>query len=223
MSPPSRARYGVLVPVKPTRHAKSRLAPLGDAAREALVEAFAADTVSAALSSPAVALVMAVTDDHVLAAGLAELGAHVLPDGAAGDLNATLVQASAELHRRWPDLALAALCADLPALDTAELTAALDCAAEHTAAIVPDTAGTGTTLVTAASTEHFHPRFGPGSRQEHVNAGAHLIHEVAVPTLRRDVDTPEDLEAALLLGVGPRTAMVAAGLAGPSSGRTGSP
>jgi len=212
MSRPAKPRFGVLVPVKPTRWAKSRLAPLGDAARQALVTAFAADTVRSALACPAVAEVMVVTDDHRLAADLAALGAHVLPDGTSDDLNASLVAAAAELHRRWPDLSLAALCADLPALRSEDLTAALDCAAAHDAAIVADTEGVGTTLMTASSLAHFAPRFGPGSRDAHVLGGAHAIEELEVATLRRDVDTPDDLARTLQLGVGERTESVAAGL-----------
>lgn len=205
-------RFGVLVPVKPVGRAKSRLSQLGDQRRRALVSAFAADTVSAALSCSRVDAVMVVTDDHELAHGLAGMGAGVVPDGVSGDLNASLEQAAAELQRRRPGLAPAALCADLPALRTRELTEALDLAADRGTAVVADAAGTGTTMYTADSNEAFHPRFGHGSLAAHVDAGAHEIDEVDVPTLRRDVDTPEDLRAALELGVGPRTALVAAGL-----------
>jgi 2-phospho-L-lactate/phosphoenolpyruvate guanylyltransferase len=212
MSEPRQVRYGVLVPIKPTRRAKSRLAPLGDAAREALVRAFATDTVTAALSSPAVGAVMVVTDDHRLAAELTDLGVEVLPDGVADDLNASLVEASAEMHRRRPELALAALCADLPALTGPELTQALDRAAEHPVTFVADASGVGTTLVTASTVEQFRPRFGSRSREEHVRAGARPVDLIDVPTLRRDVDTPDDLREAVALGVGERTAEVVAGL-----------
>ena len=205
-------RFGVLVPVKPTSRAKSRLSPLGDEARRALVAAFAADTVTAALGSPLVAAVMVVTDDHVLADGLSRLGASVVPDGASDDLNESLVQAAAEMHRRWPDLGLAVLCADLPALDTEELTSTLQVASAHPAAFVADAGGNGTTMVASVSPDHFAPRFGPGSRAAHGADGAHEIVEVDVPTLRRDVDTPEDLREALDLGVGARTALASAGL-----------
>ena len=212
MSSDSLTRFGVLVPVKPAVRAKSRLAPLGDEARRALVAALAADTVTAALGSPLVAAVMVVTDDHVLAEGLGRLGAYVVPDGAAEDLNASLVQAAAELHRRWPELGVAALCADLPALDTDELTRTLAVASAHPAAFVADAGGDGTTMVAALSPTDFTPRFGPGSRTAHHADGAHEIVEVDVPTLRRDVDTPDDLREALGLGVGGRTALVASGL-----------
>lgn len=206
MTTSSPARFAVLVPVKPVRRAKSRLSSLGDEARRALVTAFAADTVTAAARCAMVGGVLVVTDDHVLAASLKELGAHVVPDAVVDDLNGSLVQAAAEAHRRWPDLRPAALCADLPALHPVELAAALEAASTHRSAFVPDASGDGTTMLAAATWEDFRPCFGPESRSAHVAAGAHEILEVDVPTLRRDVDTPADLEDALALGVGGRTA-----------------
>jgi 2-phospho-L-lactate/phosphoenolpyruvate guanylyltransferase len=198
----------VIVPVKAAAYAKSRLAPLGDRARRDLVGAFAADTVSAALGSSSVGVVLVVTDDHVLAADLRSLGAQVVPDGTTDDLNESLTQAAAEAHRRWPELRPVALCADLPALDEQQLTEALEVAARHVAAFVTDAAGEGTTMLAAASRDDFLPRFGPHSREAHLADGAHEIVEVDVPTLRRDVDTPADLAAAIALGVGPRTTTV---------------
>ena len=205
MSTSPACRFAVVVPVKPVRHAKSRLAPLGDQPRRSLVAAFASDTVSAALACASVGAVLVVTDDHVLAGALRDLGAHVVPDALVDDLNGSLVQGAAEAHRRWPDLRPVALCADLPALDPEELARALEVASAHRAAFVADAAGDGTTMVAAASLQEFTPCFGPGSRDAHVAEGAHEVVEVDVPTLRRDVDTPADLVDALALGVGPRT------------------
>ena len=154
-------RFGVIVPVKPPAVAKSRLAPLGDAVRRDLVVAFAVDTVTAVLEAPVVGEVLVVTDDHLLARGLADLGVRVLPDGATDDLNGSLVQAAAELHRRRPDLSPVALCADLPALRTEELTRALAEAGRHDVAFVADAQGVGTTLVTARHLDGFAPASGP--------------------------------------------------------------
>ncbi len=204
-------RFCVLVPVKAAARAKSRLAPLGDETRRALVEAFAVDTVTAALGSPVVDQVLVVTDDHLLAARLHDVGAHVVPDGVVDDLNGSLVQGAAEARRRWPDLALAALCADLPSLRTADLTRALASASEHARCFVPDQEGAGTTMVSALPGVDLMPSFGPGSRDAHVAEGAHELLEVEAATLRRDVDTPGDLREALRLGVGTCTASVAVG------------
>lgn len=210
--PPSSAPFGVVVPVKPPAVAKSRLGGLGDDVRRALAAAFAADTVEAALVSSRVACVLVVTDDHVLARELAGLGAEVVPDGAADDLNASLVQAATELVRRHPDVRVAALCADLPALRPDELTRALDAAPVDTMGFVADADGVGTTVVTAPDLASFRPRFGPGSRAEHLGAGATELVVDGLASLRRDVDTPADLAEVLRLGIGARTSRVAAGL-----------
>jgi 2-phospho-L-lactate guanylyltransferase len=201
--------YGVLVPVKPPVVAKSRLLPLGDDARQALVVAFAIDTITAALGSGLVSCVLAVTDDHVLARSLSDLGALVMPDGTVDDLNGSLELAAAELHRSRPELRVAALCADLPALRPEELTRALAAADDNRMSFVADTEGVGTTACFAPTIELFRPRFGPGSRRSHLDASAQEIVLDDVATLRRDVDTPGDLASALDLGVGPRTSMVA--------------
>ncbi|MGH3509089.1 MAG: 2-phospho-L-lactate guanylyltransferase [Nocardioidaceae bacterium] len=200
--------YGVLVPVKPPRTAKSRLAPVGDGARERLAGAFALDTITAALGSPRVAVLLAVTDDHLLAAALEEAGALVLPDGVSDDLNQTLVLAAAELARRFPELRPASLCADLPALRSVELTSALDRAVPDAMSFVSDTESIGTTLVVAPTQELFTPAYGGSSRGVHLRAGAVELPADDLPTLRRDVDTPADLEAARKLGVGPHTSFV---------------
>lgn len=208
----STPRFGVIVPVKPPAFAKSRLGRLGDEVRRALATAFAADTVEAALRADVVETVLVVTDDHRLAADLRALGASVIPDGRADDLNGSLVQAAAELVRRAPDLRITALCADLPALRPAELERALGAAPEVGAAFVADAEGRGTTLLTAASAQDFLPAFGPDSRAEHRTLGATEIDVDGIDSLRRDVDTPDDLAAALGLGIGPHSSRVAAGL-----------
>lgn len=211
-TPPPQHRYGIIVPVKPPSVAKSRLLGMGDAMRRELVVAFAVDTVNAAMASPLVDAVLAVTDDHEFARELSGLGAHVIPDGTADDLNASLSEAAAEVHRRWPGLRIGALCADLPALRTDELTRALGEVPTDRAMFVADTEGVGTTFLVAPVLELFLPHFGPESRREHLDTGAAELDLADVHTLRRDVDTPADLAEAIGLGVGTRTSMVTAGL-----------
>ena len=102
-----------------------------------------------------------------------------------------------------------ALCADLPALRSADLDAAR-ARVEKGPAFVADADSTGTTLYTASSAA-FHPRFGEGSRAAHAGDGVReLVGEW--PTLRRDVDDTAGLRAAVELGVGPATARALAGL-----------
>jgi 2-phospho-L-lactate guanylyltransferase len=206
------SQYGVIVPVKRPVHAKSRLAALGDGPRRRIAAAMAADTVAACLEAEDVALVLAVTDDHLLAAELRALGAETVPDATGHGLNETLHQSAVELARRAPQLRPVAVCADLPALRPEALSRALAAGREHDQAFVPDTEGVGTTLVTAATAAGFLPRFGPTSCARHLDGGAHLVDVPGLETLRRDVDTPEALREAAGLGLGPRTTAVLADL-----------
>lgn len=201
-----RPSYGVVVPVKPTRVAKSRLAALGGEVRRELVTAFALDTVTAASECASVRGVLVVTDDSDLGRAVRELGLAAIPDGSSGDLNASLVQGAAELVRRFPGVAPVALCGDLPCLRADELREVLD-GVPARPAFVPDAAATGTTLYAAADLDGFSPLFGADSGARHRAAGATELTD-AGPSVRRDVDTPADLQAALALGVGSRTSYV---------------
>jgi len=213
MSPAlSTPSYGVVVPVKSPAVAKSRLSSLGDAVRRDLVVAFAADTISATLECAEVSVVLAVTEDHVLARGLADLGAEVIPDGITNDLNGSLLLAAAEIGRRWPDLWVAALCADLPALRSPDLSRALAAADSGCQSFVSDEQRSGTTLLIAPNVGMFDARFGHYSRDAHLRIGAAELDLSDVPSLRRDVDTPADLADAITLGVGSRTSLITAGL-----------
>lgn len=203
--------YGVVVPLKPSAVGKSRLSGLGDVARRELVEALALDTVAAVAGCPAVALVLVVTDDVGLAGRVRELGVSALPDGATG-LNASLQQGAAEVVRQEPGLRPLAICGDLPCLRSADLEAVLTAAPPDRPAFVGDAAGVGTTLYLAPDVARFRPRFGPDSRHAHREAGAVDLTDGVPASVRRDVDTPGDLQEALVLGTGPRTARAAAQL-----------
>jgi 2-phospho-L-lactate guanylyltransferase len=241
MTAPARFSWTALLPVKVLARAKSRLAALAGDRRGDLALALASDTVAAVLACPEVTRVVVVTSDPVAGPLLAALGAVVVPDepadqpasfgargtldgagfadglgdlGAQDALNAALRHGAAVAARRWPGTGLAALTADLPAVSPAELAAALRAAgaSPHPAAFVPDAAGVGTTLYAVRPGGEFRPLFGGASRARHAAAGAAELNLAGMAGLRRDVDTPDDLREAVILGVGPRTAALAAEL-----------
>lgn len=203
--------WTVVLPVKVLARAKSRLAVLAGSRRADLALALASDTVSAAVACPEVGRVLVVTSDATAGSRLAALGASVVPDEPADGLNAALRHGASVAADRWPGSGVAALAADLPALQPAELGLALRAAsaAAGGAAFVPDAAGVGTTLYAVSPGVRFRPMFGAASRARHASAGAVELCLDGVPGLRRDVDTPEDLRAAVALGAGFRTAVVA--------------
>ena len=237
MTESARFSWTVLLPVKVLARAKSRLAVLAGDRRRELALAFASDTVTAALACPEVARVLVVTSDPVAGRLLAGLGAVIVADepadrsatrgaaaaaaaapsvigelGVQDALNAALRHGAAVAARRWPGTGLAALTADLPALSPAELATALRAASPAPAAFVPDAAGVGTTLYAVPPGGEFRPLFGGASRARHAAAGAVELAAGDLTGLRRDVDTPDDLRAALALGVGPFTQAAAANL-----------
>ncbi|MBT2509595.1 2-phospho-L-lactate guanylyltransferase [Streptomyces sp. ISL-98] len=208
------APWSLVVPLKPLLLAKSRLAPFaGDALRTGLALAFAQDTVAAALACPAVRDVVVVTDDTSAGAALAALGARIVADTPAAGLNAALTHGARTIRALRPGAAVAALNADLPALRPAELQQVLDYAAVFPRAFLADAAGIGTTLLSAAPGAELAPSFGGPSRARHSASGAREILLDAVDSVRQDVDTGNDLRAALTLGVGPRTARQSEALA----------
>jgi 2-phospho-L-lactate/phosphoenolpyruvate guanylyltransferase len=204
--------WSVLVPVKVLAEAKSRLAALAGARRGELALAVACDTVTAVMHCDEAARVIVITDDQVAGTALAELGALVVPDEPRDGLNAALRHGAGYASSRWPGSGTAALSADLPALRAAEIGLALRAASAWPAAFVADATGDGTTLYTAAPGMPFRPAFGPRSRARHAAGGAVELDLTGVPGLRRDVDTPADLRGAALLGLGPRSAPLAAEL-----------
>ncbi|RSN57684.1 2-phospho-L-lactate guanylyltransferase [Streptomyces sp. WAC 04229] len=206
-------QWTLVVPVKPLARAKSRLSDTADAGvRPDLALAFAQDAVAAALACPAVADVAVVTDDARAGRELAALGAALVTDEPRGGLNAALAHGAGAVRAACPGTPVAALNADLPALRPAELARVLAAAGQFPRAFLPDAAGIGTTLLTAAPGVELSPAFGPDSRVRHRASGAVELSLGAVDSVRQDVDTGGDLRSALALGVGPRTAAVAARL-----------
>ncbi|MFE9612516.1 2-phospho-L-lactate guanylyltransferase [Streptomyces sp. NPDC006012] len=206
-------QWTLVIPVKSLALAKSRLADTAaDGLRPGLALAFAQDTVAAALACEAVRDVAVVTDDALAGRELAALGARIVPDEPGGGLNAALAHAAGVVRASDAGSAVAALNADLPALRTPELSRVLEAATEFPRAFLPDAAGVGTTLLTAAPGLELLPAFGVDSRARHRASGAVELQLDAVDSVRQDVDTGDDLRAALALGVGPRTSAATARL-----------
>lgn len=187
----------LVIPVKGSGAGKSRLG-----AAPELAAAIALDTVEAARAAHGVGQLIVV-------GGLTEAlpDVRLVPDPGYGLIAAI----GAGLALADESLPTAVLLGDVPALRPEDLDTALVAASEHHWAFVPDAAGSGTTLVVAAAGLPHSLRFGENSAEEHRVAGyVDLTAGDAGPalrldTLRRDVDTREDLAAAAALGLGRRT------------------
>lgn len=182
----------VVIPVKGTATAKSRF---GDGDHFALAIAMALDTVEAALAAAGVSGVLVVTSEAA-SGSFDETEALVLvedePEGLAAAIQLG-IETAAEMGA--PGRGIAVLLGDLPALTPTELSAALLAASEHQLAMVPDAAGTGTSLITAADGAVHRAAFGDGSAELHRAAGYVSLEAAAESGLRNDVDTALQLEA----------------------------
>lgn len=203
--------WAAVVPVKGNPGAKSRFGTHPERAQ--LAEAFAMDTVAALLAAPAVARVFVVTADAQLATKLAALGATIVSElpSPPDPLNAAIRQGMDAARQACPDANIAVVTGDLPALTVADVEAAIALAAAHERSMVPDAEGMGTTMLLALAGASFTPQFGPGSRAAHEAAGHMPLELPAIASIRRDVDTPDNLAEARRLGVGRYTAVLIEG------------
>lgn len=193
--PPSNVRWSVIVPVKGTGQAKSRLGASAD-----LAEAIALDSVDAVLRTASVERVVVVTSTEA-APLFEELGAGVVLDAGEG-LNAACRQGIDAVDGG----AVAVLLGDVPSLRPDELELALELAEHSPKSFVADADNDGTVLLAALNGSAHSPAFGAHSRDAHLAAG---YVELGVPRdsgLRRDVDTSEQLLGIDPTALGVRTA-----------------
>ncbi len=219
---PGARPIAAVLAVKGLADAKTRLSPVVPAAaRRALVLAMMSDTITAARAS-GIDDIVVVTPDPEVSAAARRHGARVVADAPAGVTDPAMSSLSS-LNRALArgidaaigslDARIVVLQADLPALREEHLRAAMARAHGHRQAIVTDRSGSGTAMLIVGDTTDVMPRFGAGSAQAHRDAGAvDLVAEggESWPDLRTDVDTVDDLAAAMTLGVGRATAQVLA-------------
>lgn len=215
-----------VVPVKGSASAKSRLGDLPDRGR--LAEAFALDTVTALLGTSVIERVFVVTADEAIADRLSPIGAVIVRElarkalssvgkgrfAATRDpidpLNRAIRQGVDAARETFPECNIAVVTGDLPSLTVADLETALAHATAHERSMVPDEDGTGTTVLLALAGVPFMPRFGPRSRAAHEAAGHVPLDLAETMSIRRDVDTVDNLADAMRLGVGPYTSVLIA-------------
>lgn len=203
------APIAVVIAAKRLEAAKSRLAPAYSAsARSRLALAMLADTIAAARAVPVVDGVTVVSADVTVAAMARELGAAVLADatpaGHPDPLNAAIRAGEVAVRSATPNVAV--LQGDVPAARTDELADALTAARAHRRSFISDRQQTGTAALFAFNAP-LDPAFGHDSAARHRSSGAVELRG-RWDTLRCDIDTPEDIAAAVTLGVGVATLRV---------------
>lgn len=217
---PATARAGtpnwsVVIPLKPLHLAKTRLRDLATPLRQALVAGMALDVRDAVLGCRDIEEVIIVSRDPRWRTILGQPRMRFVPDFPGDSLNEALRRGATACQHDMPHRGIVALTADLPALTSEELGAALHKASTLTLSFVPDAHGEGTTLLAARPPSRFDPHYGESSRIRHCHAGATELDFPPASGLRQDVDTLHDLAAVQAIGVGHHTATLLPAATGP--------
>ncbi len=199
--------WTAIVVAKPWRAAKSRLdAPH----RAALARAFTLDVLDAVTGSDLVERTVVVSAERGLVPETRQRGVALVVDRpavATGGLNTAVNHGWRWARLTAPGDPVVVLPADLPSLDPRVLGEVLARLGEHDLAFVPDADDVGTTLLSASVPDGLRSAYGPGSAARHERLGLTRIPGAPL-SVRRDVDTLDDLAAAAQIGVGPHTAAV---------------
>lgn len=201
-------RTHVVIAVRGGPVAKSRCAPMFDAAqRELLVEAMIDDMLSALTGADNIDAIHLVTPTRAIADLALDHGADALLEDDAIGLNAAL-----DTARRWvadsdADARLVLLPGDLPLIDPAELNRAIAAWQPGRLVIVPSNDGGTGALIMAASAQ-VDLCFGEDSAVRHADAARRHGLEplsIALPSLAFDIDSPHDITDMIRHGRDSRT------------------
>jgi 2-phospho-L-lactate guanylyltransferase len=187
-----------IVPVKPLRRGKSRLAEaLNEEERAALNEEMLERTLKTLSTLKEVDQVLVVSrDPHALTIARNH-GAKTVQEDGQPHLNTALTRATviAQVHATQGVLILPV---DLPLLTTDDVLTLIDRATKPPVVVIaPDRHGKGTNALLMVPPQQIKYEFGEGSFQRHceraIQSGARL-EIVDLPSLGLDLDLPEDLE-----------------------------
>ena len=189
-----------IVPVKPLRRGKSRLAStLTPAEREELNSRLLTHTIKTLCAMPEIERVLVVSRDQEALAQARELGAHTVQEKGTPELNMALARATA-VAKVYASSGVLIIPVDLPLLSAQDVRVLISHAQAYPPPVVvisPDRHYQGTNALLTCPAGLIEYDFGPGSFQSHCErarlAGAHL-EIVDIPSLGLDVDLPEDLE-----------------------------
>lgn len=188
-----------IVPVKPLRRNKSRLAGvLTEDERTELNHRLLIQTIEALKTIPQIENILVISKDDGALSIARDHGAHTILEQSKSKLNITLTRATV-VAKSYAMRGVLILPADLPLLNREDINFLLKKAEDPpVVVIVPDRHRQGTNALLASPAGIINYEFGPGSFLEHCKrareAGARL--EICdLPSLSLDIDIPEDLES----------------------------
>jgi 2-phospho-L-lactate guanylyltransferase len=190
--------FWAIVPVKPLRRGKSRLAwVLSEEERTALNQYLLAHTLDTLKTIPEIEHILVISRDTGALALARSHGARTVQEDGAPHLNVALTRATL-VAKNYTTNGIMIIPADLPLITSTDIRAMLNRAIDPpVVVVVPDRHHQGTNALLVSPAGLIQYSFGPGSYQIHCEraqqAGARL--EICeLPSLALDVDLPEDLE-----------------------------
>ncbi|HLO17991.1 MAG TPA: 2-phospho-L-lactate guanylyltransferase [Anaerolineales bacterium] len=187
-----------IVPVKPLRRGKSRLAgTLSEDERTELNRALLQNTLKTFSDLKEVEEVLVISRDPQALAIARHHGARTVREDGQPELNTALKRATV-IAQVYATRGVLILPADLPLVTREDVLTLIDRAGEPPVVVIaPDRHGTGTNALLISPSGLIEYDFGENSFQRHCQrakeAGARL-EVVNLPTLGLDLDLPEDLE-----------------------------
>lgn len=187
-----------IVPVKPLRRGKSRLAGVLDQEERAdLNSRLLVHTVETLAAIPEIEHVLVISRDPAALALARDHGARTVQENGAPQLNIALTRATVVV-KSYLTRGVLIVPADLPLITPEDVRAMLELAKDPPVVVVaPDRHHKGTNALLVCPVGLIEYDFGPGSFEHHcqraIKSGARL--EICeLPSLALDMDLPEDLE-----------------------------
>ena len=187
-----------IVPVKPLRRAKSRLAPvLSDEERADLSQRLLLRTLEIIGDVSQVEHTLVVSRDPKALALARDHNARTVMERGTPELNRALVRATV-VAKGYGVSGVLILPADLPLISVGDVEKLISMAVEPPVVVVaPDRHGTGTNALLSAPPGLIEYDFGPNSLTRHkarAEAAGARLEVCHLPSFELDVDNPEDLE-----------------------------
>ncbi|UCD98164.1 MAG: 2-phospho-L-lactate guanylyltransferase [Chloroflexota bacterium] len=187
-----------IIPVKPLRRGKSRLAEvLSEEERLDLNSQLLIHTVDTLRKIPEIEQVLVVSRDQAALSIARAHGARTVQENGAPELNIALTRATI-VAKRYATRGVLIIPSDLPMIAEADVNAMLDLVKEPPVVVLaPDRKREGTNALLVCPVGLIEYDFGPYSFERHCErarqAGARL--EICeLPSLALDMDVPEDLD-----------------------------
>ena len=187
-----------IVPVKPLRRGKSRLAgALSEDERTELNRSLLQNTLKTFANLKEVEEVLVISRDPQALAIARQHGARTVREDGQPELNTALKRATV-IAQVYATRGVLVLPADLPLVTRADVLTLIEHAGEPpTVVIAPDRHGTGTNALLISPAGLIEYDFGENSFQRHCQRATEVgarLEIVDLPTLGLDLDLPEDLE-----------------------------